>query len=95
MKTIKLSANNVISSGSQTQFSDIRLCSECDYPCDDLYDLGEHMGETHADRNVCESCNECFQTQVSLAEHIVKQHIAACDSLVKDNFCCNFTSFCP
>ena len=84
------STNDVISSGSQTQFNDIKLCSECEYPCDDLYDLGEHMGETHTDRNVCNSCDEIFQTQESLVEHIMKQHKAVFDSTVEDSFCCNF-----
>ena len=77
--------------GTQTQFADIRFCTECEYPADDLYALGEHMGEDHTDRNVCESCDECCGTQKLLAEHIMKEHMAESNAQsLEECFHCNF-----
>ena len=78
-----------IQKGTQTQFDEIRLCPECEYPADDLYDLGEHVGEVHSDKNVCEQCDESFVTQHDLVEHIVKKHKAEAD-VSNESIPCNF-----
>ena len=28
---------------AQTEFADIQFCTVCEYPAEDLFDLGEHM----------------------------------------------------
>ena len=77
--------------GTQTHFNEIRICTECDYPADDLYDLGEHMGEDHTNKNVCEHCDESFDAQNRLVEHISKQHwVEQEEKSAKVKICCNF-----
>ena len=78
--------------GTQTQYTDIMLCTECEFPADDLYDLGEHMGEYHTERNVCEYCSQSFDNQSSMAEHIMKKHSSekGVKILDSENIYCNF-----
>ena len=65
----------LVDKGNQADDNAVPLfCEECDYPSETLYDLGEHMGEAHTDRNVCEICDESFDTQGSLVKHIIKKH---------------------
>ena len=66
------------------------LSHECEYPAEDIYDLGEHMYEVHSekeDENECMICNFChstFPTIESLKEHETKKH--------KEKWACNFCS---
>ena len=45
--------------GSQTEDEDILFCQECDYPADNLYSLGEHVGEFHSEK-VAEDMDATF-----------------------------------
>ena len=68
----------------------LMLCHECEYPAEDIYDLGEHMYEVHSERedeNKCISCNFCdstFPSIESCKEHETKKH--------KEEWACNFCS---
>jgi hypothetical protein len=37
-------AHTLVQTGSQNEDADILFCQECEYPADDLYSLGEHVG---------------------------------------------------
>ena len=42
----------------------IMFCNECEYPAEDIYDLGEHMFEIHSSRydgegEACFACDIC------------------------------------
>ena len=75
----------------QTNTGDIlMLCHECEYPAEDIYDLGEHMYEVHADREeeneekACNLCGSTFPAIENLKEHEKKEH--------KEEWPCNFCS---
>ena len=42
-------------------------CKECEYPADDIYDLGEHVYEFHGEHEKssleCHYCDEKFQSK--------------------------------
>ena len=67
-----------VQTGSQTEDDDILFCQVCEYPADDLYSLGEHVGEYHAEKPMedigCDSCGESFPSQNILNEHESKNH---------------------
>ena len=49
-------------------------CIECEYPAEDLYDLGEHMYEFHAEENdeytiSCYYCGNYFESKEDLMIH--------------------------
>ena len=49
------------------------------------------MGEDHADRNVFDLCDECFDTQESLVKHFMKKHMAEnYTQIFEECFFCNF-----
>ena len=55
-------------------------CIECEYPAEDLYDLGEHMYEVHAEDNVeytisCHYCGNFFKTKSDLMIHNKNTHV--------------------
>ena len=60
----------------------IMFCNECEYPAEDIYDLGEHMYEIHSSRYegegevslFCEICNDRFTTNLELTAHGEKHH---------------------
>ena len=66
----------------------LMLCCECEYPAEDIFDLGEHMYEAHSqneeDEITCEFCGGSFSTEDSLKDHELKMH--------KKEWSCNF---CP
>ena len=68
----------MVQTGSQTEDEDILFCAECEYPADDLYSLGEHVGEFHSEKVVddilCSFCGEGFPSKEILTEHEVKNH---------------------
>ena len=47
--------------GVQTKDMERMFCIECDYPAEDVFNLGEHMYEVHAKFNddYTISCNYC------------------------------------
>ena len=52
----------------QTEDMNRMFCVECEYPAEDLFDLGEHMYEVHAELNdeysiACHYCGIFFQNQ--------------------------------
>ena len=78
----------------------LMLCNECEYPAEDIYDLGEHMFEIHSSRFegeggacfVCDICNDGFITNLELNGHAQKHHSKpeSTDSLQSDSRPCNF-----
>ena len=54
------------------------FCNECEFPADDLYDLGQHMYEYHTEGNenkiVCHYCDETFETKDEVMKHRKKAH---------------------
>ena len=76
----------------QTEDMEIMRCNECEYPAEDIYDLGEHLYEIHTMENesskdtiACYYCDEQFETKSNLMNHRKKFHIE------KVNLCSNFT----
>ena len=56
----------------------LMLCYECEYPAEDIYDLGEHMFEFHHEKEVedinCNFCDDIFSTNEELQEHEREMH---------------------
>ena len=56
------------------------FCNECEYPAEDIYDLGEHMYEIHSSRYEgeggvgfdCDICDDRFMTNLELIGHTLK-----------------------
>ena len=48
---------DIVNSGCQTDDSDLLLCEECEFPAETLYELGEHVGESHSGLRI--PCNFC------------------------------------
>ena len=73
----------------------IMFCNKCEYPAEDIYDLGEHMYEFHCSRYegeselsfVCEICNDGFKTDLELTAHAQKHHRELPIYSVGCNFC--------
>ena len=74
------STSEKISVGVQTILfeEDIIRCKECEYPAEDIYDLGEHMHEFHGENTKealdCHYCDEIFQTKKDLMVHRKRDH---------------------
>ena len=53
--------------------SDIIRCNECDYPAEDIVDLGEHMYEFHTENPFCHIscfyCDNSFKNKNELMRH--------------------------
>ena len=71
---------------------EIMRCNECEYPAEDIYDLGEHLYEIHTMENesskdtiACYYCDEQFETKSNLMNHRKIFHME------KVNLCSNFT----
>ena len=56
---------------AQTEFADIQFCTVCEYPAEDLFDLGEHMCEFHSEgyenKISWHYCDDTFDTKDSLS----------------------------
>ena len=56
---------------AQSEFADIQFCTVCEYPAEDLFDLGEHMCEFHSEgyenKISCHYCDDTFDTKDSLS----------------------------
>ena len=74
-----LSNLETISSSVQTEDMNRMFCVECEYPAEDIFDLGEHMYEVHAELNdvysiACHHCGNHFKTKSDLMIHRKKHH---------------------
>ena len=60
---------NTIESQTVTFKTDTIRCNKCDYPAEDLVDLGEHMYEFHTENTFCHIsclfCEENFKQAVA------------------------------
>lgn len=65
---------------------DIMRCNECEFPAEDIYDLGEHMYEFHGDGAIdCYYCDDSFKTKREMMNHRKTIHAD------KVNTCSNFS----
>ena len=69
----------------QTEDMEIMRCNECEYPAEDIYDLGEHMYEIHTMENegiteqiACYYCDHKFKTKHDLMKHRKEAHEEKC-----------------
>ena len=84
--------------GVQIELPDpeIMRCNECEYPAEDIYDLGEHMFEFHAEESCnekiqCNYCGDNFKTKGALMMHRKDVHaekVNMCSYFIEGN--CNF-----
>ena len=51
IKSLQKKSQSFKSASVQTDNVDGMLCIECEYPAEDLFDLGEHMHEVHTETN--------------------------------------------
>ena len=63
----------------QTEDMNRMFCVECEYPAEDLFDLGEHMYEVHAELNddytiACHHCGNYFKSKGDLMIDRNKAH---------------------
>ena len=75
----------------------LMLCNECEYPAEDIFDLGEHMFEIHSSRYdaeaedgfTCDICADRFMNNLDLNGHNQKHHRdSGCkDSIQSCDFC--------
>ena len=60
----------------QTEDMNRMFCVECEYPAEDIFDLGEHMYEVHAELNdvysiACHHCGNYFKNKIQIVEEIL------------------------
>ena len=64
--------------GVQTDSIKIMFCKECEYPADNIFDLGEHMFEFHTERYEnkmdCHYCDDSFNSKDRLMKHQKEMH---------------------
>ena len=70
----RLSNSNKKTIGVQIEDIERMFCIECEYPAEDVFDLGEHMYEVHAELNddftiSCYNCGNYFKTKGVLMTH--------------------------
>ena len=66
---------DIVNSGCQTDDSDILLCEECEFPADTLYELGEHVGESHSGFRIpCNFCPDIYTSKEELEDHVTEVH---------------------
>ena len=68
-----------ISISVQTEDMNRMFCIECEYPAEDVFDLGEHMYEVHAELNdeytiACHYCGNYFKNKGDLMIHRKNTH---------------------
>ena len=88
---VEIENKNANKKASETQTEDVDMmrCGECDYPAQDICDLGAHIHEVHGSEGfeeaiTCNYCQEKFKTKDSLMVHRKKVHIE------RVSFCSNF-----
>ena len=71
-ESVTSKTQTLVQSGTQTEDEDILFCQECEYPADDLFTPGEHVGEFHTEKvvhdKVCNFCGERFSSEDILTE---------------------------
>jgi hypothetical protein len=77
---IKAKKNTSKTVSAQTEDLERMWCIECEYPAEDLYDLGEHMYEIHAEENSdytisCYYCGNNLKSKDNLMVHRKKDHV--------------------
>ena len=75
----RLSNSNKKTIGVQIEDIERMFCIECEYPAEDVFDLGEHMYEVHAELNddytiSCYYCGNYCKTKGDLMVHRKKAH---------------------
>ena len=89
-----------VNAGCQTLDTDVLLCEECEFPADTLYELGEHVGESHSGLRIpCSFCPDIYTSKEELEEHEteVHNHIEQKDAKEhpdKETFKCKFCEKC-
>ena len=63
----------------QTEDMEGMFCIECEYPAEDIFDLGEHMYEIHAEdtdeySESCYYCSQVFKTKSDVMLHSKRTH---------------------
>ena len=82
------------SASVQTEDQPLLRCNECEYPAEDIYDLGEHMFEFHSEQAsescdseiICHFCGDNFKMKEDLMIHRKNAHKE------KVNYCRYFSS---
>ena len=76
-KDIKLVVKKNMSTQSDTL--DLMFCSECEYPAETIFELGEHMFEFHSEeyakKIACHYCDETFETKDGVMKHRKISHL--------------------
>ena len=83
---------------TQTEDVDMMRCDECDYPAQDICDLGAHIYEVHGsegfeDNITCNYCHDKFNSKDSLMVHRKNVHmerVSICSNFL--NGACYFES---
>ena len=66
---------DIVNAGCQTLDSDLLLCEECEYPAETLYELGEHVGESHSGLRIpCNFCPDIYTSKEELEDHVTEVH---------------------
>ena len=81
----------------QTEDMEMMFCIECEYPAEDIFDLGEHMYEVHAENNneyevSCHYCSQFFKTKSDVMLHNKRAHkekVQPCRNFAQGH--CDFT----
>ena len=64
---------------TQSDTLDLMFCSECEYPAETIFELGEHMFEFHSEDYVkqiaCYYCDETFETKDGVMKHRKRSHL--------------------
>ena len=80
MKSVHSKSKSSKTASVQTEDIEAMFCLECDYPDEDIFDLGEHMYEIHAEdtEEYNESCYYCttqvFKTKSDVMLHSKRAH---------------------
>ena len=66
---------DTVNTGCQTEDSDLLLCEECEFPAETLYELGEHVGESHSGLRIpCYFCPDIYTSKEELEDHVTEVH---------------------
>ena len=100
---VEIKDKDVVEKSAETQTEDVDMmrCDECDYPAQDICDLGAHIYEIHGPESfeeviTCHHCKEKFKTKDSLMVHRKKVHterVSVCSNF-RDGTCYFKTDKC-
>ena len=79
MKSVQSKSKSSKTASVQTEDMEAMFCLECDYPAEDIFDLGEHMYEIHAEdteeyNESCYYCTQVFKTKSDVMLHSKRAH---------------------